>query len=178
MIGRRGGLLFGALIALWPVSLPAFAQSHPGFDCNLYGPNYPCDPYLLYPPAQDLRLIVRARTAVRSRRHDGRLNTLRELFAELRACWRPPALEDMYPGMELTVRFSFKRDGNILGEPRFTYVKRGAPAAQRERYRKAVVDSLNECAPLAFTAGLGGAVAGRPLVIRYIDDRNNRQSRI
>jgi hypothetical protein len=163
-----------ALVAAGMVSAPAAAQSQPGFDCNLYGPTEPCDPYLLYPPAQDLRLTVRAREAADSRRAGGKINTLRQLFATLRACWQPPALDDAFPGMELTIRVSFKRDGTLLGPPRFTYVRRLAPAAQRDLYRRAVIDSLARCTPFPFTAGLGGAVAGRPLVIRYIDDRNTR----
>jgi hypothetical protein len=173
---RPGVLLALAVALVSPCS--AAGQSQPGFDCNLYGPTEPCDPYLLYPPSQSLRVVVRTRAAEESRRHDGRINTLRELFAELRACWRPPVVEHMRSGMDLSVRFSFKRDGNILGEPRFTYVSRAATAAQRDVYRQAVLDSLTACAPLPFTAGLGGAVAGRPIVVRYIDDRKQPESRI
>lgn len=102
------------------------------------------------------------------------MNTLRDLFAGLRACWRPPAMEDAFPGMQLTIRLSFRRDGNLVGPLRFTYVNRLAPEAQRDTYRLSVVEGLMRCIPLPFTAGLGGAVAGRPLVIRYIETRNTR----
>jgi hypothetical protein len=30
---------------------------------------------------------------------------------------------------------------------------------------------LNACLPLKFTSGLGGALAGRPIAIRYVDNR-------
>ena len=31
--------------------------------------------------------------------------------------------------------------------------------------------SLDACLPLKFTKGLGGALAGRPIMIRYVDNR-------
>lgn len=166
------GLPFAVAAAALLNSAPAAAQAHPGFDCNLFGPTHPCDPYLLYPPRQHLQLTMDAREAEGSRRKGRKINTLRELFAELRACLQPPPVEQARPGMELTVRVSFKRDGNILGAPRFTYVNRTASEAQRDLYREAILDGLRRCAPLAFTSGMGGAVAGRPLVIRFIENRN------
>ena len=38
-------------------------------------------------------------------------------------------------------------------------------------YLKAINDSLDACMPLKFTGGLGGAIAGRPIMIRYVDNR-------
>jgi hypothetical protein len=35
-----------------------------------------------------------------------------------------------------------------------------------------IMTALDGCTPLRFTAGLGGAVAGRPIAIRYVDNRN------
>jgi hypothetical protein len=32
--------------------------------------------------------------------------------------------------------------------------------------------ALERCTPLRFTPGLGGAIAGRPIAIRYVDNRN------
>jgi len=37
---------------------------------------------------------------------------------------------------------------------------------------KAINDSLDACLPLKFTSGLGGALAGRPIAIRYVDNRD------
>ncbi len=38
-------------------------------------------------------------------------------------------------------------------------------------YLKAINASLDACMPLKFTGGLGGALAGRPIAIRYVDNR-------
>ena len=46
------------------------------------------------------------------------------------------------------------------------------PQQTRDLYRKAITASLDACVPLKFTAGLGGALAGRPIMIRYVDNRD------
>jgi hypothetical protein len=73
--------------------------------------------------------------------------------------------------MQMSVRFSFKRSGEIIGAPRLTYATAGVPPDIRETYLKAINASLDACAPLKFTGGLGGALAGRPIAIRYVDNR-------
>ena len=135
-------------------------------------------PEVVYPPGQDLRLTVRSRLADDHRpvNDSDELNTLRDLFGALRACWTPPALDEGRAGMEVSIRLSFNRSGSIIGSPRFTYTTREASDAQRDLYRRAVVDSLSHCTPLPLSKGLGGAIAGRPIAIRYIDDRTYRRT--
>src|SRR5215218_3930113 len=103
-------------------AVPAAAQNrpaYPGINCNLYGPRHACPPYLLYPYGQDLRITVRAHELEDRRASSAEnLDTLQALFAALRACWHPPTLDEARRGMELTVRFSLRRDGSILGSPR------------------------------------------------------------
>ena len=48
----------------------------------------------------------------------------------------------------------------------------GVPADTRSTYLKAINASLEACKPLKFTDGLGGALAGRPIAIRYVDNRD------
>ena len=45
------------------------------------------------------------------------------------------------------------------------------PADTRATYLNAINASLKACLPLKFTGGLGGALAGRPIAIRYVDNR-------
>jgi hypothetical protein len=53
-----------------------------------------------------------------------------------------------------------------------TYASPDAPPAARNIYHDAIMAALERCTPLPFTPGLGGAIAGRPIAIRYVDDRN------
>jgi hypothetical protein len=52
-----------------------------------------------------------------------------------------------------------------------TYFTEGTPADVRAAYLKAINASLDSCVPMKFTDDLGGALAGRPIAIRYVDNR-------
>ena len=73
----------------------------------------------------------------------------------------------------MSVRFSFKRSGEIIATPRLTYATAGVSADTRTTYLKAINASLDACLPLKFSGGLGGALAGRPIAIRYVDNRES-----
>jgi len=102
---------------------------------------------------------------------DHTLDTIRAMFAALRECWVPPPKDEARHGMEYTIRFAFKRDGEVIAPPRMTYVSHDAPAEVRTIYRNAIDAALKRCTPLHFSEGMGGAVAGRPIAIRFVDDR-------
>ena len=72
----------------------------------------------------------------------------------------------------MSVRFSFKRTGEIIAAPRLTFSTVGRPGRYPRHYLKAINASLEACMPLKFTGGLGGALAGRPIAIRYVDNRD------
>jgi hypothetical protein len=138
----------------------------------------PCMPDIQYPFGQDLRLTVQARRPEADRPNPAArpLKTLQEVFAALRACWEPPPLDQARPGTEITVRFSLNRAGEILGEPHFTYSTPSLPADIKSAYQRAVADALKRCMPLALSKELGGAIAGRPISGRFIDDRGLRRT--
>jgi hypothetical protein len=93
------------------------------------------------------------------------------MFAALRACWVPPPKPEARHGMEYTIRFALKRDGTLIAPPRMTYASHDAPAAKRDIYRIAIDAALKRCTPLHFSMGMAGAVAGRPIAIRFVDER-------
>ena len=104
------------------------------------------------------------------------LNTIKAVFAALHDCWTPPPLDQSRAGMQITVQLSFKRNGEILGNPRITFESRGASDDERLAYRLAVAAMLKRCTPLPFTDALGNAVAGRPFNMRLIDERKLKQA--
>jgi hypothetical protein len=97
----------------------------------------------------------------------GEVNTLRDIFARLRTCWKPPPPMSANPGIDITVIVSFNRDGNIFGHPKITYESEQADDNDRLMYRIAVMAALQRCTPMPFTEGMGGAIAGRPLRILF-----------
>jgi hypothetical protein len=95
------------------------------------------------------------------------VNTLRELFAKLRICWRPPPASRANPGIDVTVIVSFNRNGDIIGHPKITYESEQATDNDRLMYRIAVMEALQRCTPMPFTEAMGGAVAGRPFAVQF-----------
>jgi hypothetical protein len=103
-------------------------------------------------------------------------NRLDEIGPLLTRCLRLPPAELARPGMRVTLRIAFTRDGAILGEPRFTYVTPGVPVEVKTAYQRALVDMLDRCTPLPITPELGGAIAGRPFVFPIVDTRMDKKA--
>jgi len=142
--------------------------------CSVFN-HGPCIPEIDYPYGENLQLTIETvppeGDAEKYKKPDHDLDTIGDLFAALRSCWTPPPADMARAGMQMSVRFSFKRSGEMIGAPRLTFATAGASADIRASYLKAINTSLDACIPLKFTGGLGGALAGRPIAIRYVDNR-------
>ncbi|MDB5618028.1 hypothetical protein [Tardiphaga sp.] len=140
----------------------------------------PCIPEINYPIGQNLQLTVMSAPADdqkdRYRKPDHDLDTIGDLFAALRSCWSPPAGDAARAGMQMSVMFSFRTSGAAIAPPRLTFASRDAPKEARDAYLKAIGDSLGGCLPLKLTKGFAAAIAGRPIMIRYVDNRNVSQN--
>jgi len=143
--------------------------------CSVFNDG-PCIPEIDYPYGQNLQLTIQTvpakDQAAKYQKPDHDLDSIGDLFAALRSCWSPPPADDAREGMQMSVRFSFKRTGEIIAAPRLTFSTAGVPAETRANYLKAINASLGACTPLKFTGSLGGALAGRPIAIRYVDNRD------
>jgi hypothetical protein len=60
----------------------------------------------------------------------------------------------------------------MIAPPRMTFATKGTPADIRDAYLKSINASLSGCQPFKFTAGFSDAIAGRPIMIRYVDNRD------
>ncbi|ACA18802.1 hypothetical protein M446_4461 [Methylobacterium sp. 4-46] len=90
-------------------------------------------------------------------------DTLVQLYPALAACWDPP------PGLgrgQVTLRLSLTRDGRLAGVPRVTFAS--LPPERRRPLVEAAQRAVRACTPVALTAALGGAVAGRPIALRFV----------
>ena len=157
-----------------PCSVLSHHPCTPSF-CSVFHRG-PCIPEIYYPYGENLQLTVESKPpdedASKYQKPDHDLDNIADLFAALRSCWTPPPTDAATEGMQMTVRFSFKRSGDLVGPPRMTFATAGAPADVRNTYLKAINDSIDACTPLKFTGALGGALAGRPIAIRYVDNRD------
>jgi hypothetical protein len=101
------------------------------------------------------------------------IDNLKELFAKLLSCWKPP--QRASAAIDITVLVSFTRSGDILGHPKITYESEQATDNDRLLYRVAVMETLQRCTPIPFSAGMGGANAGRPFAIRFTTRKRQPQ---
>ena len=171
-----------------PCSVLRGRPCHPSF-CGVFHRG-PCFPDYGAPFGEDMRLTIVSKDdgeppnsngsagAVAADNADAEKTTdehtitsVRAMFAALRSCWIPPPIAEARHGMEYTIRFAFKRDGAIVAPPFVTYSSHNAPAQVRAVYRDAVDAAPKRCAPLHFSDGMAEAVAGRPIAVRFVDNR-------
>jgi hypothetical protein len=103
--------------------------------CSVFN-HGPCIPEIFYPYGENLQLTIQTvppkDDEAKYQRPDHDLDTIGDLFAELRSCWSPPSLDAAHEGMQMSVRFSFKKSGEMIGPPRVTFATAGVPADTRD----------------------------------------------
>jgi hypothetical protein len=92
-------------------------------------------------------------------------NTLRELYAALERCLVTPK---GVVGSELTIVFSLRRDGGLLGKPRISFSKLAGDALEQHKFAENIAKAFDRCLPASITDALGGAIAGRPMSVRFV----------
>jgi len=83
------------------------------------------------------------------------LTSMNEVSVALRRCWSKTAFAQH--DASVTLRFSFKRDGTLLGQPQpSAIVFRGSPD-QRLAFVNAAIKAVNVCVPLDFSPKIAAA---------------------
>lgn len=96
---------------------------------------------------------------------DAPLGHASQIGPAIQACIVWPKGLEAYPFMEITVIFSLKRSGELIGPPRLTFASfRGSPE-KRAILIQETVKAIEGCMPLHMTEALGAAMAGR--LIRF-----------
>jgi len=169
-----------------PCSVLNGRPCHPSF-CGVFHRG-PCFPDYLPALGEDLRVTIistddngtisqpsgnsgAGNADIGAGANDHAVDSIMAMFAALRACWIPPPKDQARHGMQYTIRFAFKRDGEIIAPPWRTYSSHDVPAEVRDDYRAAIDAALKRCTPVPFSKGMGEAIAGRPIIIRFVDDR-------
>jgi hypothetical protein len=158
---RTNGARLAALLLALGLAGPAWCQDEGPFG----------DPdqrqEQLEPPLglpQSLREIIRPGAGEPA---PSRIDKLRDVGRAMQACWKPTGTP--HSGQEVTVRVSFKRNGEVLGQPRITHYHAGRQGENGQDFIQAVRDALVRCSPMPFSPSLGAAIAGRPFAFRFVD---------
>jgi len=101
---------------------------------------------------------------------------LDEIGPLLSKCLELPPEDEALAGMQVTLKLAFKRNGELLAEPRFTYITHEAPEEVKAAYHDAAINMLKRCTPLPISEALGSAIAGRPFVIPIVETRKEKKA--
>ena len=84
-------------------------------------------------------------------------NTLKDMFNQVSACLSKEAGgEEAWRGAEMTLRFSLRRDGSLIGKPHITYSKLPKDETDKRRVMETIAAAMDRCLPVKITDGLGG----------------------
>ncbi|MER8391084.1 hypothetical protein NKJ72_12600 [Mesorhizobium sp. M0045] len=69
--------------------------------------------------------------------------------------------------MTLTLQFSIRRNGTLIGKPRATFSHLGDDGPLNRAFVASVLEALDKALPLPVSDSMGGAIAGRTLFPRF-----------
>ena len=92
------------------------------------------------------------------------LNTMDEVGAAIRACWTAPAGAK---GSFVTLSFSFKRDGTLIGPPRPTEISVAGDEQAQKQFVDAAIAAVQNCVPLEFAPALAAGIGGQVFTMQF-----------
>ena len=87
-----------------------------------------------------------------------------EVGAAVMACWSPPADSD---GSFVTLKFSFKRDGTLIGPPQPSEIKVAGDDQARQQFVEAAIAAIEQCLPLQFSPSFAAGVGGQVFTLTF-----------
>jgi hypothetical protein len=99
------------------------------------------------------------------------LNTMDEVGAAIRACWAAPAGSK---GSFVTLSFSFKRDGTLIGPPRPSGISVAGDADAKKQFVDAAIDAVQRCVPLEFAPDLAAGIGGQVFTLQFTSQDNQQ----
>lgn len=101
------------------------------------------------------------------------LNTMDEVGAAIQACWKPPAdAKDA----SVTLSFSFRRDGTLIGSPKPTNINVAGDDQLRKAFVDAAISAVQSCAPLTFSPQLAEGIGGQVFTLPFASNSGDGAS--
>jgi hypothetical protein len=91
------------------------------------------------------------------------LKTMDDVGRAIDTCWKAPSDSKG----SVTLSFSFKRDGTLLGKPRPTSIAIDGDDKVRQQFIASAIDALSNCTPLTFSTGLAEGIAGQVFTMPF-----------
>ncbi|MBZ9742344.1 MULTISPECIES: hypothetical protein [unclassified Mesorhizobium] len=96
------------------------------------------------------------------------LNTMADVGAAIQSCWTPPAGAG---NSSVTLSFSFKRDGTLIGPPRATAAKVAGDEKARRSFIDAAVAAVTSCTRLSLSPKLSQGIAGNVFTQQFVSPK-------
>ena len=97
------------------------------------------------------------------------LKTMDEVGAAIMACWNAPSDTE---GSSVTLSFSFKRDGSLIGQPRPTAISVKGDGNARKAFVDAAIAATQRCTPLSFSPAIAAGIAGNVFTMQFVSPEN------
>jgi hypothetical protein len=91
------------------------------------------------------------------------LKTMDDVGRAIDTCWQAPSDAKG----SVTLSFSFKRDGTLIGKPRPTSIAVDGDDKVRQQFIASAIDALSSCTPLTFSSGLAAGIAGQVFTMPF-----------
>jgi len=96
------------------------------------------------------------------------LNTMDDVGDAIQACWTPPADAG---NSTVTLSFSFKRDGSLIGPPRPTAAKVAGDDKARKAFIDAAIAAVKNCTPLSLSPALAQGIGGNVFKLQLVSPK-------
>ncbi|MER8847673.1 MULTISPECIES: hypothetical protein [Mesorhizobium] len=97
------------------------------------------------------------------------LNTMDDVGTAIQSCWTPPAGAG---DSTVTLSFSFKRDGTLIGPPRPTAAKVAGDDKARKAFIDAAIAAVKNCTPLSLSPQLSQGIAGNVFTQQFVSPKH------
>ncbi|MEJ5018538.1 hypothetical protein WH297_02115 [Ochrobactrum vermis] len=92
------------------------------------------------------------------------LKTMDEVGSALNACWSPPSGSK---NSAVTLSFSFKRDGSLMGPPRASAINVQGDDAAKKAFLNGAIEAIEKCTPLKLAPALAEGIGGNVFTMRF-----------
>ncbi|GLQ78487.1 hypothetical protein GCM10007881_20030 [Mesorhizobium huakuii] len=113
-------------------------------------------------------LTIAGGVLVEAPSHAAVLNTMDDVGSAIQACWTPPADAG---NSTVTLSFSFKRDGSLIGPPRPTAAKVAGDDKARKAFIDAAIAAVKNCTPLSFSPALAQGIGGNVFTLQLVSPK-------
>ncbi|BCH07148.1 hypothetical protein MesoLj131c_14060 [Mesorhizobium sp. 131-3-5] len=96
------------------------------------------------------------------------LNTMDDVGDAIQACWTPPADAG---NSTVTLSFSFKRDGSLIGPPRPTAAKVAGDDKARKAFIDAAIAAVKNCTPRSLSPALAQGIGGNVFTLQLVSPK-------